>query len=719
MDLSKQTKKLKDFIKENPNPNKIKKTNIEWVYQELIDCITDHNHLYYIESQPIISDFEYDQLFSYLKKIEEKFPYIISWNSPTQKLINQIQDWYKKAEHKMPMLSLENSYNSKDLIEREKRVKKILEKSKTKQKPSYCIEPKFDWVSIELIYSNWIFKKAITRWDWIIWEDVTENVKTIKNIPQTLKEKTNWKISFRWEILISKSELEKINKERKIKWLQIYANTRNLASWSLKQLDQNITASRNLKCFIYETRSENWDFDIEKSWLPTYPAILDSREISEIIKICEDPKTKKNLQKEDIDFDGLVIKVKENNLRETIWSTAHHPRRAIAYKFPAEQISTQIKSIEFQVWRTWIITPLANLEPVNLSGATISRVSLHNFDFINEKDIHNNDFVRIQRSWEVIPYVVWSIKDRRNSDSKKITPPTHCPSCLQELIKIDMHYYCKNPDCPAQIKEKIIRFVSKNCMDIEWVWESIVDILVENKIIKNISDLYKLLDFETERIVSRFPWFADKKISEIKNQLELSKNKEFWRLLNGLWIPWIGKKTAQDISKSLKDIFVEKNNTEDLNLEKISKYLTNPEFLIWVYWIWKKIVDWIINYRNSNLELLKKLEKIWINLNIITTKSNQNNKLSFCITWSLDISRTKIIEKMENEWYIFDSNPNKNTNYILIWEKAWSKSQKAEELWIQQIKWREKIKSQFPFLATLENEQKNNKQKTTEQLWLF
>lgn len=755
MKLSEKTKELKNYLENNQNVSIVSQSEISKIYQELIDCVTDHNHLYYIENQPIISDSEYDQFFDYIKKIEQEFPYMISWNSPTQKLVNQIQEWFNKSEHKAPMLSLENSYNAKDLQEREERINRILSKSWEDKTITYYVEPKFDGISIELIYEDWIFSKAITRWDWLIWEDVTENVKTIKNIPKALKGQIKWTISFRWEILIWKSELEKINKEREKNWLQIYANTRNLASWSLKQLDPNITASRNLQCFIYEilyaniistkliklahgeiSSTINKDFSqditvemtIKNLWLPTYSVIKSSNNIQDIIKICEDPKTKNNLQQEDVDFDWLVIKVEWNNLRRIIWYTEHHPKRAIAYKFPAEQVSTQIKSVEFQVWRTWIITPVANLEPVNLSGATISRVSLHNFDFIKEKDIHQNDFVRLQRSGEVIPYITWVIKERRNNNSQAILPPEHCPSCKTVLTNVDMHYYCQNLECPAQIKEKIIWFVSKECMDIEWIWESVVTVLVDNKIISNISDLYKLLDFETERIVRRFPWFADKKIVEIQKQLQESKNKEFRRLLNGLWIPWIGKKTSKDIANELasmsssneqRNITLEvkdiKNN-KIWNLEQISKHLTNPEFLISIYGVWEKIIEWIINYRNNNLELLQKLENIGLNFNFIQ-KTTLESKWNFCITGSFDIPRPEIIKKMEEKWFIFDSSPNKNTKYMLIWSKAWSKLAKAEELWTKIIKTRDNITKAFPFLLEIQiNKLKNN---WPEQMWLF
>ncbi|MCK9466946.1 MAG: NAD-dependent DNA ligase LigA [Candidatus Absconditabacterales bacterium] len=706
MKLSEQTKILQNFIKENKNISQISQIEISKTYQDLIDCIVDHNHLYYINSSPIISDFEYDELFDYLKKIEKYFPFLISGNSPSQKLVNQIQEGFQKAEHTNPMLSLENSYNAQDLLEREERLSKILQKAEILKKPTYYIEAKFDGLSIELIYQDGVFQKAITRGDGLVGEDVSENVKTIKNLKKTLNGNIKGKISFRGEIVISKSELNKINKERSVKGLQIYANTRNLASGSLKQLDPSITASRNLQCFVYEIlySEQNEIFKIAELGLATYPEILESKNINEIIKTCENPETKNNLEKKDIDFDGLVIKVKEEELRKIIGSTNHHPRRAIAYKFPAQQVSTQIKSIEFQVGRSGIITPVANVEVVNLSGANISRVSLHNFDFIKEKDIHHKDFVRIQRSGEVIPYIVSTIVDRREENSKKIEPPTNCPSCKTNLTQIDIHYFCQNPNCPAQTKEKIIRFVSKDCMDIEGIGDSIVDILVENNVIKNVADLYKLLDFETERIVRRFPGFADKKISEIKKQLEESKNKEFWRLLNALGIPGIGKKTAKDLSSALNDLF--KGKQENINLNLISKYITDPEFLSSIYGIGEKIIQGIINYWNKNKSLLEQLEKIGLNFSPNTSIFSKENGVleTFSITGSFDIPRPKIIEEMEKNGYIFDSNPNKNTKYMLIGSKPGNKLAKAEELELEIINSREEITKKFPFLLEIKIE---------------
>ena len=712
MTLIDLTRKLQNYIHDNPEPSKISDVEIKKIYQDLIDCLWDHNHLYYIDSAPIISDFEYDQLFAYLKKIEEDFPYLISWNSPTQKLVNQIQDWFNKWTHKAPLLSLENSYNATDLIERAERAKKVWEKEWIDTNFRYLVEPKFDWLSIELIYEDWIFVQGITRWDWYIWEDVTANVKTIKSIPQKLKIQIPWICSFRWEVLIWKDELEKINKERESKWETAYANTRNLASGSLKQLDPNITAQRNLLCCTYEIiySEQQITNSLEELGLPVHPRHKEFDTIQQVVELCENPETKELLKQENIDFDWLVIKIIWQENRNKLGTTAHHPRRWIAYKFPAEQISTQIESVDFQVWRTGIITPVANLVPVQLSWVTISRVSLHNFDFIKEKDIHFKDFVWIQRSGEVIPYITSVIKESR-TDENLISAPLFCPSCNWPITNIDIHYYCKNTNCPAQIKEKIIRFVSKDCMDIEWIWDSIVDILVEHNIISNVADLYKLLDFETERVVRRFPWFADKKVSEIKSQLTESKSKDFWRLLNGLGIPWIWKKTAKDICN-----WIAQKLNWNTTLQDITKYLTDQEFLTWIYWVGEKIIEWIIQYRQDNQELLKQLENLWLNFNCYQETKQDSDAKHFCITWSFEASRPEIIAEMEKNWFIFDSNPTKSTNIMFIWEKPGNKATKAEELWIKIYNSRDKIIQEFPFLKDI---QPKVEQKWPMQVWLF
>lgn len=702
MNLSETTQAIQSFIETHPDISKLNEKEVSDFYIQLIDCLVDHNHQYYIEAQPIISDKEYDELFDYLKKIEEHFPQLITSNSPTQGLIGQVSEWFEKAEHTTKLISLENTYNAKDLEERNERAKKLLYKSSDiiwnpQEKSSeilYTIEPKFDGLSVELIYKKWEFKQAITRGDGWVGEDITTNVKTIKNIPQKLSETID--ISVRWEILMPKSIWKELNKEREEEWETPFANTRNAAAGSIKLLDSAEVAKRGLVCYIYDILSPaTLDLWLSTLWFPTFPRKKETKNIDDVIHNCLDEQVKKDLDAQDIEFDGLVIKVKDNQQRELIWSTDHHPRRAVAYKFPAQLAATQITSVDFQVGRTWIITPVANFNPVQLSGATLKRVSLHNFDFINEKDIHINDWIRLQRSGEVIPYIVSVITDRRTGEEAVINPPEKCPSCEKIVIQKDMHYYCTNPHCPEKTKQEILHFVSKNCMDIQWIGESVVDILVENKIIENVADIYKLGNVHTQLKLLRFPWFGDKKVAEIAKGVEESKHKAVRRLLNGLGIPHVGKKMAQDISEKMIN-----EKWEMINL------LTNEEFLRWIYGLWEKTVENIAKFFHTkhNLKLLDELKEYWVNMD--PKKHNDllkasEAKGSFSITGTFPISREKITEFFQENGYLFNESPTKTTDFMLIGEKAGSKKTKAEELWITIYEWRETITQQFPFLKSI------------------
>lgn len=716
------TSKLQKFIFQNPNPWIIDIFEIKKIYQTLVDCIIEHNHLYYIENKPIISDKEYDELFAYIKKIEEQFPQITSKASPTQWIFWQKSEWFKQANHKVKLISLENSYNSEDIKLRNNRLQKELKKNfETLPEYSFSIEPKFDWISVEIIYQNWIFEQAITRWDWQTWDDITENVKTLESIPKKL----NWNLenttmSVRWEIVMSKSVRKKLNEEKQKLWEQVFANTRNATAWSIKLLNSNEVRKRKLNCFVYEILYTEWEINIwetqeeamqklSKLWLPIFKWFTKSDNIDEVIELCSN-KTKQKLAESDQDFDWLVIKINELKLRESIWETSHHPKRAIAYKFPAEQISTQIESVDFQIWRTWIITPVANLRPVKLSGVTISRVSLHNFDFIKTKDIHQKDFVRLQRSGEVIPYIIWVIKENRtkNFDPKskdfKIEAPQICPICKQKTIQKDIHFYCKNPNCDWLIKWKMLHFVSKNCMNIEWLWESIIEILIKQGLIKNFADLYKISDTNIKLTISKIPGFGDRKLSEMIKQLELSKEKELRRKINSLWISWVWKKMAQQLVLALPD------DTKDL--DSLKKQITNIDFLNSINWIWEKTILWIVSYFQENIKTLEELEKLWLKFNK-KVKQDINLELSnihFSITWSFPVSRDKIIEQFENKWAVLDQTPNPKTNIILIWENSGSKKKKAEELWMKIYSWRDNIQNSFNFLKDIITE-------TTKQNW--
>ena len=722
MTLSKKTQDIQQFIQNYPQVQELNEKEASDFYMQLIDCLVDHNHQYYVENAPIIADKEYDELFDYLKKIEEHFPQFITSNSPTQGLIGQVSEGFYKKEHEWPLLSLENTYNSEDLKNWDARINKILEKEKKEDSLpkiiEYRVEPKFDWLSIELIYVDWRLMSAITRWDWKVGEEIIQNVRNIEKL-NNLNIKDGSILHVRWEIVMSKSVWKELNKEREDEWETPFANTRNAAAWSIKLLDSNEAKRRKLDCFVYDIlhyvtkeqlennrtqltsrkyfSSDETDKIFKKYWLPVFPRKKDCHFISEVIDICNNVETKKYLEKQDIEFDWLVIKVKDTDQRESIWSTDHHPRWAVAYKFPAQLAATQILSVDFQVGRTWIITPVANLQSVQLSGAKLQRVSLHNFDFIQEKDIHLHDWIRLQRSGEVIPYIVSVITERRNGQEIIIQAPTVCPSCQQKITQKDIHYYCENPHCPEKIKQEIQHFVSKNCMDIQWIGESIVDLLVDNNIIENIADIYKLSDITLQLKLVKFPGIGDKKVAEIAKGIEESKHKALRRLLNGLWIPHVGKKMAQDIASQMN------------NDKWIINNLTDTEWLWSIYGIGEKSIDTISTFFTNpkNLQLLKQLENHGVNMD--PTKYNDFTKIddskgNFSITWSFPLSRKTITDLFQQQGYIFQESPIKTTDFILIGDKASSKKAKAEDIWITLYEWREHITQQFPFLKNIAHE---------------
>ncbi|MDR0650770.1 MAG: NAD-dependent DNA ligase LigA [Candidatus Peribacteria bacterium] len=536
MSLSEQTQQLQKL---STTSHLTELPSIKDLYQTLIDALTEHNHLYYVQETPIISDTEYDQLFDFLKRIEEEFPYLISSNSPTQSLIGQVADEFKKADHKVPLLSLENSYNASDLFDFDERVKKILNKQGISDY-QYRVEPKYDGVSVELIYQEGELIKAITRGDGITGEDITTNVKTIKNLPKQLDNVPAF-LSVRGEIMMPKSVWKTLNLQREQEGKEIFANTRNATAGSIKLLDSGEVAKRNLSCFVYDVlyaenaEGEPIDYLLKDVSLPQVDLHKPPTDMHGVEAICLDPTVKTFLDEQDFDFDGLVIKVvNQNGERHLLGTTHHHPRWGIAYKFPAEQTSTQILSVNFQVGRNGTLTPVAQLQPVKLSGAEISRVSLHNVDFIRNKDIKKSDFIWIQRSGEVIPYVIGVVKERRTGNETPIEAPLFCPVCQSPTTHIGVFYYCANPNCPAQLKEKIRYFVSKDCMDIQGIGEGIIDVLVDKGIFRSVADIYQLERSELRILLRKFPGFGDKRIYDLMKQVKASKRQPLWRMINAL-----------------------------------------------------------------------------------------------------------------------------------------------------------------------------------------
>ena len=688
---------------------------IKQAYESLIEIIGYHNWLYYIKSQTIIADSQYDALFAYLKEIETLQPEMILPDSPTQKLTYQLQDEFLQAQHHIPLLSLENSYNAQDLADWNDSLQKLLAKEEITQY-SYICQPKYDGISIELVYQNGAFTQAITRGDWYVWEDITQNIKTLFSIPMVLKAPNIASLRVRWEIVMSKKALERLNEEREKEGEAIFANVRNAASGSLRQLDTSVTAKRGLTCYVYEileieskdihmafndTEALNW---LQQQWFMMHSWQKHVQTIDEVIAICESPATKNYFDSEDIEFDGVVVKVHELALRQKLWSTNHHPRWAMAYKFPAKQIVTRINSVDYQVGRTGVITPAANLEPVELSWVTISRASLHNFDFIAEKDIRIWDWVWLQRSWEVIPYVIAAISERRTGDEQPIVIPTVCPECgwVIEKAKSDIYVYCTNPICPAKIIGQILYFVSRDAANIDGIGDSLVELLIKQWLVSSIADLYSLEESQARLQLVSQAWVGQKKYFELIEEIKKSKVAPLWRLLNGLGIMHIGKKTAQIIIDAVWEQLTDAAK-QKFTIYDLESYLSNEEFLLSIKWIWPETVlsleQWFQN--PDNKIVLERMAEKWVAWNIFDTKTIIKGKLtwvSFCISWTFELPRKILSDILSKHGAVVTENITQQTGFLVVWENPSSKVAKAQDYNIPIVEGIERLEQKFEFL---------------------
>lgn len=648
--------------------------------ENLQNLVNYHSDLYYNKENPIISDYEYDILFKKLEFLENKFD--IKY-SQSQKVWSEISSTFKKVYHKRPMISLDNTYNEADLLDFNQRVLKNLWNNILEI--PYNLEFKFDWLWISLIYKNWQFIQAITRWDGQKWEDVTKNVETIKNIPKKIN--ILWDFEVRWEIIMPISSFNELNKKSLEKKEKVFSNTRNAASWSLRVIDASITKERNLKFFAYDfwcftefNNIFNWKTPsyhetivyLKELWFEISSYFKKCKNINEVINHINNFW---NLRESlDFDIDWLVLKVDKIDLWEDIWFTAHHPRYAIAYKFPAQIVSTTILSVEHQVWKTWTITPVANLSPVNISGAIIKRASLHNYDEIENLDIRVWDQVFIKRAWEVIPKIISIIDSVRTWKEIKIEIPKYCPSCNSKLKKdLDkVRIYCDNIDCAKQIIQKLIFAIWKNWLNIDWLWEKQVELFYNLWFIKTLDDIYNLKD-KKESLLT-LEWYKEKSINNLLSSIENSKNQDIINFLISLNIPLIWPTSAKELAKIFKD----KNDL--LNFDKTLEELENLQD------IWTQTAQNIYNYFNDdkNKILIKNLLN-YININFfkeVLWKKFEWKKI--CITWSFDnYSRDDLIKILEENSWIFVSSVSKNTDALLAWEKAWSKLQKAMELWVK------------------------------------
>ncbi len=523
--------------------------------QQLRDEINEHNYRYYVLSQPVISDFAYDQLMNELIRLEQEYPEYSDPLSPTQRVGSDIDNTFEQVPHSYPMLSLTNTYSKEEITDFDQRTRKLL----PGQQVEYVCELKYDGVSISLIYNNGRLERAITRGDGEKGDDVTANVKTIRSIPLILKGKDYpGMFIIRGEIFLTHDGFNKMNREREEAGEPLFANPRNAAAGTLKLLNSSEVAKRPLDCYLYYLIGENLPFDTHydnlmkaKDWgfrIPQYIKKCNSlQEIFEFIDYW-------NVERDNLpfDIDGVVIKVNSYRQQRLMGFTAKSPRWATSYKFKAEQALTRLISIDYQVGRTGAITPVANLQPVQLKGTTVKRASLHNADQIAMLDIRLNDMVYIEKGGEIIPKVVGVAREYRPADSKPVEYIKHCPECGSELIRNEgeAKHYCPNENgCPPQIKGKLEHFVSRKAMDIGLA-EATIEQLYNHGLLKNAADFYSL----TKEQLVNLERFADKSAENLIKSIEASKNVPFDRVLFALGIRFVGETVAKKLAQTFQSM---------------------------------------------------------------------------------------------------------------------------------------------------------------------
>ncbi|MGB4433952.1 MAG: NAD-dependent DNA ligase LigA, partial [Defluviitoga tunisiensis] len=543
-------------------------------YEKLKSEIEEHNYRYYVLANPIISDEEYDKLFKELLELEKKYPELKAPDSPTQRIGGIVLDEFKKVPHSVPMLSLDNTYNEVDILEFHERVLRNLNRSQI----DYMSELKIDGVSVALRYSNGILNQGITRGDGITGEDITENIKTILSIPLRLKKQVD--IEVRGEIFMPTREFARINAEREKNGLQVFANPRNATAGTLKLLDSKEVAKRKLDSFMYYIiYPENYNLKTQEEALKylkelgfkTNPHSRKQENISGVIEYWKE-WTKKRRELE-YDVDGIVVKVNEFELQRALGETVRSPRWAIALKFPSEQKETKLIKIHFQVGSTGIITPVAEFNPIHLEGTTVKRASLHNFEYIKERDIREGDYVLVEKAGGIIPQVIGPVIEKRTGDEKEIVPPEKCPVCGGKVGKIksdEVAIRCLNPSCPEKLVRVLENFVSRDAMNIQGLGKKLLKRMVDAGLLKDIADIYYL---DENKIRSLGKGIGDKTIKNVLTQIEHSKNRELYRLINSLGIPNVGTKTSKDLAKHFKTLenLMNANFDELLEVEGIGE----------------------------------------------------------------------------------------------------------------------------------------------------
>jgi len=665
------------------------------IIEKLREVIRYHDWRYYVLADPVMSDYEYDKLFHKLKELEAKFPSLITQESPTQRVANELIKEFPKVQHLAPMLSLDNSYNEEDLREFDRRVRELTGLDIVE----YSVEPKFDGAGISLVYENDILVRGATRGDGQVGDDITLNLRTIKSIPliASFSKYGIHKIEIRGEVLIRKDVFKKLNEERLEEGLPPFANPRNAAAGTLRLQDPKEVAKRGLEAFVYQItyavdkegnnllgtkikkHNESIKILFELGFKSPYKEIKVCKGINEVIEYCNLWQEKRDDYPYEID--GMVVKVNDISLYDILGTTSHHPRWAIAYKFKARQATTRIIKVIFQVGRTGAITPVAKLEPVEIGGVIVSSVSLINEDFIKEKDIRVGDLVLVERAGDVIPYVVKVIKEARTGVEKPIEFPKNCPSCGSPIVKPvgEAVYRCVNINCPAQVVERINHFASKDAMDIRGLGEATVKRFYKLGILKSIPDIYRL-PFDK---IKNLEGFGEKSVENLKKAIEESKNRPIYRLIYGLSIRYVGLTTAKTLAKEIKCV-------EDLRNWSVEKLMTLPDI---GYVVAHSIYDFFHN--EQNLKTVKELEKLGVKTceEKEIKVADKLKGLTFVFTGELECcSRKEAQELVESLGGKATNSVSKKTSYLVVGKNPGSKLQKAQKLGIKIINEEEFLK---------------------------
>lgn len=634
-------------------------------YNKLVDEIKQHDINYYVNDAPVISDFEYDMLYKELLKIEADYPEIIREDSPSRRIGGEPVKDLASITHEVKMISLNNTYNDEEL---ENFIETVYKE--TLEKPAFVVEPKIDGASVSLVYEEGKLVRAATRGDGVSGEDILHNVVTIKSIPLSIKEKK--KLVVRGEIYMPLEAFERLNQSRAEAGLQIFANPRNSASGSLKLHDSREFAKRALNIFVFgldKGQGKNHFEDL--SMLKEL-----GFKVNDMVNFCVTPDdVKKHVdfirsKRENLSYeiDGAVIKVDDYRLRDKLGETIKAPKWAIAYKYPAEQATTQLLDVGFQVGRTGIVTPVASLKPVKVGGSTVSRATLHNMDEIARLEIKINDFVFLEKGGDVIPKVVGVDFSKRTGAEININEPETCPVCHHQLIKEDVAFRCVNPDCTGTARGELRHFTARNAMDIRGFGDSLIDRLMEIGVLKTPSDIYTL-DYDKLR---NLEGLGDKSVNNLIEAVNLSKEKPFEKVLFAIGLPSVGVRTAEILAQEFQNI----ENLMSATKERLTE----------IYSIGELVAQGIIEAfsQEKYISLINNLKEL--GLNFETEKKELSgffSGYSFLITGTLSRPRAEFEELIKSHGGKIASSVSKNLSYLVAGEKAGTKLEKAVKLGIK------------------------------------